>query len=190
MIAIDDVLISGEIIEENFKCNLTACKGACCWEGDYGAPIEENEVIAFEKELDKILPYLSEEAKSEIDRQGVATYYKEPDLLGTPLVKDKSCVYLIRENADFSYCAIEYAHKKGEINVNKPISCHLYPIRVTKNKEQKFEAWNYDKWDICNPACKQGKKEKIKIYQFLKEAIIRYKGSDFYQQLEEATSFK
>jgi Fe-S-cluster containining protein len=186
MIAIDDVLISGDIIDENFKCNLSACKGACCWEGDYGAPMEKEEADAIQDQLPNIINHLSEEAKSVIEKNGVSTYYDEADLLGTPLLKDNSCVFLVKQEVGFSYCAIEHAYKKGEITVNKPISCHLYPIRVTKNKLQKFEAWNYDRWDICSPACKQGRKDKVKVYEFLKEAIIRYKGEDFYNQLEEA----
>jgi hypothetical protein len=186
MIAIDDVLISEDIIQKHFKCNLSACQGACCWEGDYGAPLEEEEVKGIEEALPVLLPYLSEEAKTVIAAQGVSTYYQDGRSLGTPLVADKSCVYLVKNELGYAYCAIERAYSKGEIAVNKPISCHLYPIRVTKNKIQKFEAWNYDQWDICSPACKMGKKEKIRIYEFLKDAIIRYKGEDFYDQLVEA----
>ncbi|MBK8700913.1 MAG: DUF3109 family protein [Saprospiraceae bacterium] len=183
MIAIDDVLISEDIVEKNFICNLDACKGACCWEGDYGAPLTEKEAALLEENLDQIRPFLDAEANAYLDKNKTSKYYRAPQMLGTPLLKNKRCVYLTFNKLGVGMCGIEQAWKSGEIPFNKPISCHLYPIRVLRNEAQGFEAWNYERWDICNAACKLGDENKVRIYQFLKEAIIRYKGPAFYQAL-------
>ncbi len=190
MIAIDDVLISEDIIEKNFICNLNACKGACCWEGDYGAPLSKDEAEQLEKHKGDILPYLPEESKNYLKKGNTSKFYKGPHLLGTPLLRNKRCVYLTLDDKGISICGIEKAHKEGACAINKPISCHLYPIRVIKNEAQKFEAWNYDRWDICSAACKLGDKHKVRIYEFLKEAIIRYKGQAFYDQLHAIANHK
>ncbi len=186
MVFIENVLISDEILEKHFACNLNACKGACCWEGDYGAPLTEKEAKELEKEIENLLPHLDEEAQSEITKNGVAKYYRSAKMLGTPLLKNKRCVYLTANETGIYECMIEKRYKMGELSINKPISCHLYPIRVTLNEAQNFEAWNYDVWDICSPACKKGRAEGVKIYEFLKEAIIRYKGAEFYDELNAA----
>ncbi len=184
MIAINDVLISEDIIEKNFICNLDACKGACCWEGDYGAPVTQKEADDIEKHLHEIKPFLPEESVNYLKRSPSSKYYKGPKMLGTPLLRNKRCVYLTEDEKGVSLCGIEKAHKEGATSINKPISCHLYPIRVLKNEDQGFEAWNYDRWDICSAACKLGDKHKVRIYAFLKDAIIRYKGAEFYEQLD------
>jgi hypothetical protein len=188
MIVVENVLVSDEIVEKHFKCNLTACKGACCWEGDYGAPLTELEAEKLSAEIELLLPHLDEEARKIITKDGVSKYYKEAKMLGTPLLKNKRCVYLTPNDSGIYECMIEKKYNEGVLTINKPISCHLYPIRVIKNETQNFEAWNYDQWDICSPACKQGKKEGIKIYEFLKSAIIRYKGEDFYDELDAAAN--
>lgn len=185
MIAIDNVLISEDIIEKNFICNLDACKGACCWEGDYGAPISEEEAAQLDQNIADILPYLPQESRNYLKRSPTSKYYKGPKMLGTPLLRNKRCVYLTEDANGVSLCGIEQAYKEGACAINKPISCHLYPIRVIKNEAQNFEAWNYDRWDICSAACKLGNKHKVRIYEFLKDAIIRYKGIDFYNQLDD-----
>lgn len=185
MIAIDDVLISDDIVEKNFICNLNACKGACCWEGDYGAPVTKSESEEIEKNLDLIKSYLPEESVKYLEKNSATKYYREPKLLATPLLRNKRCVYLTREENGMSMCAIEISYKDGVSPLNKPISCHLYPIRVIKNEEQGFEAWNYDKWDICKAACKLGNEHKVRIYEFLKDAIIRYKGKSFYKAIDK-----
>jgi Fe-S-cluster containining protein len=184
MIAIDDVLISDDILEKNFICNLTACKGACCWEGDYGAPVTKAEESSIAEHLHTFIDELPDESKKYLSKYKSSKYYREPKMLGTPLLRNKRCVFLTTNELGVSICGIEKAYKEGKSPINKPISCHLYPIRVTKNEEQKFEAWNYDRWDICSAACKLGNKHQVRIYQFLKEAIIRYKGEGFYEALE------
>jgi hypothetical protein len=184
MIAIGDVLISDDIIEKNFICNLNSCKGACCWKGDYGAPITEAEAKIIEENLEIILEYLPKESVQYLSKNKTAKFYKEADLLGTPLLKNKACVYLTFEEKGIGYCGIEKAYLDNKINFKKPISCHLYPIRVLKNEEQGFEAWNYEKWNICKAACKLGDEHQVRIYTFVKDAIIRYKGKEFYDELE------
>lgn len=184
MIAIDYVLISDDVVEKNFICNLSACKGACCWKGDYGAPITEAEAKQIEENIEIIMEYLPEEAKKYLKSHKTAKYYKEADLLGTPLLKNMACVYLSFDEEGLGLCGIEKAYNDKKITFQKPISCHLYPIRVTKNEEQGFEAWNYEKWDICKAACKLGNEHQVRIFTFVKDAIIRYKGKEFYEQLK------
>lgn len=187
MIAIDDVLISDDVVEKNFICNLNACKGACCWKGDYGAPVTESEVIEIDKFLDIILEYLPEESKNYLSKNKTSKYYKEAKLLGTPLLKNKACVYLSFDENGVGMCGIEKAYNDNKITFKKPISCHLYPIRVTKNEAQGFEAWNYEKWDICKAACKLGNEHQVRIFTFVKDAIIRYKGKEFYDAMVDYT---
>lgn len=184
MIAIDDVLVSEDIVEKHFICKLDACKGACCWEGDYGAPMTEEEAAEFEQNKDAILPWLDDEGREYLKKNKTSKYYKSPQLLGTPLLKNKRCVYLTFDDKGYGLCGIEKAYKEGKLPFNKPVSCHLYPIRVIKNEAQGFEAWNYERWDICDAACKLGKQHKLPIHRFVKDAIIRYKGQAFYDALD------
>ncbi len=184
MIAIDDVLVSEDIVEKHFICQLDACKGACCWEGDYGAPMTEEEAETFEYNKAEIMPWLDQEGKAYLEKNNTSKYYKAPKLLGTPLLKNKRCVYLTFDEKGYGLCGIEKAFKAGALPFNKPVSCHLYPIRVIKNEAQGFEAWNYERWDICSEACKLGKKHKMPIHRFVKEAIVRYKGQAFYDALD------
>lgn len=184
MIAIDDVLLSDDIVTKEFVCNLDACHGACCWEGEWGAPLREEEVKIIKSVWKKVAPYLSEENKEAVREQGFGTYFGEhKDVLGTPLVKNGACAYLIWDGKGVGKCAFEVAHAEGKIDWPKPLSCHLYPVRV-KYLNNGTEAWNYDKWKICAPACKLGKKLKVPLYKFLKNAIIRAKGRKFYKELE------
>ena len=125
MIAIDDVLISDDVVEKNFICNLNACKGACCWKGDYGAPVAESEVKEIDKFLDIILEYLPEETKNYLSKNKTSKYYKEAKLLGTPLLKNKACVYLSFDENGVGMCGIEKAYNDNKITFKKPISCHL-----------------------------------------------------------------
>lgn len=184
MIIIDEVLISDDVIEKEFACAIDQCKGACCWEGDYGAPLENEEIQIIETVLEKVLPYLDEEAKSVIQSKGWHDQFTKKAFTGTQLMPDGACVFLTKENG-VAFCSFEKAYLKDEINFRKPISCHLYPIRVEKNNLTGFEALNYDKWEICSAACTKGKKEDIHVYEFAKDAIIRKYGAAFYQQLDE-----
>lgn len=183
MIVIQDVLINDEIIEKKFVCNLNACKGACCWEGDFGAPTNVEELTQIQAYNEVIASLLPEKNQKLLTENGGFTYYEEAEINGTTLLPDGSCVYLAKDELGIASCSIEKAHKLGLIPVNKPISCHLYPIRVEKNLYTNFEAWNYDEWDICSAACSLGDSLQVPVYQFLKEAIIRSKGEDFYDEL-------
>ena len=188
MIVVDNILISKDILEAHFLCNLSACKGACCWEGDWGAPLEKEEIDILESIKESILPYLSDRSKKMLQEKGGVDYYDEPEFHGTRLHEDASCVYLTMKDGKAS-CGIEQAWKDGVIPFRKPISCHLYPIRVTKNPETNFHAMNYDKWEICSAACALGKEKKVRLFEFAREAITRAYGPEFYESLENASRY-
>lgn len=185
MLMIQDKLVSDDLLEVEFLCNLSACKGACCWEGDYGAPVSEAEIQTISSIYKEIQPYLTEEGKKVIEENGLATFYAEPKFMGTPLLDNGACAYMSYKDG-IAQCGMELAHRAGKTDYKKPISCHLYPIRVTEEPELGFSALNYDKWDICNAACKKGKESAIPMYQFAKEALIRKYGSSFYEELDAA----
>lgn len=186
MILIDEILISEEVVKKQFACNLSACKGACCVEGDYGAPLEDSEIILLGQMLNEIMPFLPVKSREKIREVGF--HRSKEDALGseTELMPDGACVFMGRDKLGITYCGIEKAYRAEEIDFKKPISCHLYPIRVIKNSETGFQALNYDEWDICSAACTKGEKEKIRVFEFAKEAIERAYGSDFYEQLAAA----
>ncbi len=186
MIEIDSVLISSEIMTERFVCNLNACKGACCWEGDYGAPVTDDEKDEIQSNLPVILKGLSKESVGKITKDGAFEYYGDDEKWGTNLHEDGACVFLTKDELGIAKCGIEASFNKGGSTIKKPISCHLYPIRVLKYEEQGFESWNYDQWDICSAACSLGKELKVPVFQFVKDAIVRYKGEGFYDQLNAA----
>jgi len=189
MIIIQDVLISDEVVEKEFICNLSACKGACCWEGDYGAPVSPEEQSIILDNLDKIRPNLSLESHQLLDEKGSFAEYSESKFTGTTLHENGSCVFMTFDDNGIAKCGIEKTFEEGKIEYIKPLSCHMYPIRVTVNEPASFEAWNYDRWEICSPACNLGERESVPIYQFLKEAIIRYKGEDFFDELDHAVKY-
>lgn len=181
MIPIDNTIVSDEILDNLFCCDLSVCKGACCVEGNSGAPLEEEEIGILEDIMDSVKPYLTPEGREEIEINGVFDY----DMTGsycTPLIKQQNCAFILFEN-EVAKCAIEKAFEDGKIDFIKPISCHLYPIRITKFND--YEAINYHTWDICEPACIKGKKEKIRVYKFLKTPLIRNYGSEWYKKLEK-----
>lgn len=186
MIVIQDKLISEDLLEEEFVCNLTACKGACCVEGDGGAPLEEFELEILEKEKKNYLPYLNAEGRAELKKQGlwVEEKWMGETYFSTPLLNERgACAYVVYEEG-IAFCGIEKAWKEGATQFRKPISCHLYPIRISVLKDG-TEALNYHEWSICNPACKNGKKLGVPVYVFLKEAIIRKYGESFYEALDD-----
>lgn len=187
VIEIDDTLVSGEIISEAFVCDLQKCKGACCVQGDSGAPLEKKELTILKNNIEKIKPFLTKKGLNAIDKQG--NYMKDED--GdwvTPLVnKNKECAYTVFENG-MAKCGIEKAHEAGEIKFKKPISCHLYPIRIQKLKY--YEAVNYHRWEVCSAACRLGKKLSVPVYKFLKEPLIRKYGSAWYKKLERVALHK
>jgi len=183
MIQIDDKLISEDLFSEEFVCNLAKCKGICCVEGDAGAPLDEDETKILDKIYPKIKSYLRPEGIQAIEEQGTYTLDFEGDLV-TPLVNNAECAYVIFDEKGYTKCAIEKAYEDGVIDWQKPISCHLYPIRITEYSN--FSAINYHEWDICSDACTLGKELGVKVYQFLKKPLIRKYGEEFYQTLSEA----
>jgi len=187
MLMIQDKLISDDLLEVDFLCNLDACKGACCWEGDYGAPLSEAEILTIVGIYQELKPYLTEIGIKAIEEKGIATYYSEPEFMGTPLLENGACAFMTFRDG-IAQCGMELAHRDGKTKFKKPISCHLYPIRVTEEPELGFSALNYDKWDICSAACKKGKKASLPVYQFAKEALIRKYGQDFYDELDAAAN--
>lgn len=185
MILIDTILISDEIVKNSFACAIDKCKGACCWEGDFGAPLEKKEIKIIEKILEDIKPYLDPLALSRIEEKGWKDKFGKKQFDGTQLMDDGACVFLQKDKNGIANCSFEIAHKDGKTDFKKPISCHLYPVRAEKNDLTGFEALNYDEWDICAAACKKGKAEGIPIYKFVKDALIRKYGEDFYERLNQ-----
>ena len=179
MIQVENKIISLDIVEKYFACDLNACKGACCVEGDAGAPLLDEEEKTLEKILEKIKPYMREKGLETIEKNGVAAIDSDGDLT-TTLVNNKECSFLIFEDG-IAKCSIEKAYNDGKINFKKPISCHLFPVRITRHKD--FEAINYEKIKICKPACECGSKLEIPLYVFLKEALIRNYGQEWYVKL-------
>ena len=186
MLIIQDKLISSDVVDEQFMCALDACKGACCWQGDFGAPLNSEEIDALTDDLKKIKPYLTAEGKAVIEDKGIWSLYDKDKFKGTSLLPNGACSFMTKDKAGVAQCGIEQAHKDGASTLHKPISCHLYPIRVSSEPEMSFEALNYDRWDICSAACEMGKKNQIPVYQFAKAAIIRKYGEDFYEELDAA----
>jgi hypothetical protein len=183
MIAIGNTLVSEDVIEKQFVCDLNACKGACCVKGDYGAPLDPEELSIMDSIYDKVRPYMTESGIRAVEKQGKYLRYETKEWV-TPLAKGKECAYTYFEDGT-AKCAIEKAYYDGKIDWKKPVSCHLYPIRINRQRNG-YEAVNYDRWSICNPACKLGKSLQVPVYRFLRESLIRKYGPEWYQQLELA----
>jgi hypothetical protein len=188
VLIIQDKLVSDDLVVENFICNLSACKGACCWEGDWGAPLDEAELPVLEAIYEHVKPFLSPAGIAAIEQQGKYVWYDDMDSYGTTLIDGGACAYLTYSELGIAHCGIEKAWAAGVVDFKKPVSCHLYPIRVEKF-ESGTEALNYDRWDICSAACELGDKERVPVYKFLKEAIVRRFGEEFYDELDGAAEF-
>lgn len=184
MIAIDNILVADAVIKEQFVCDLGKCKGACCVDGDAGAPLANDELDKINEVYDKVLPYLNQESKNELNRQGRYVYDKEYGWV-TPTINSKVCVYGIKDAAGIVKCGIEQAYIDGKIKWKKPISCHLFPIIVKESKRSNDIYVNYEpREDNCRAACSLGKKLKVPVYVFLKEALLRRFGKKFYDALD------
>jgi hypothetical protein len=182
MIAIDNVLLSDDVIEAQFVCDLERCKGGCCVDGDCGAPLTEEEAKIIAEILPIVKPYLPQEYIAEIEKQGTHVLDNEHGLV-TPTVNGGICVYAFTDALGVVKCGIEAAHRDGLIDFKKPISCHLFPIRIDTSAE--YELVNYEpRKTLCRPACKLGKKLEVPVYQFLKEPLIRKYGESFYEALD------
>ncbi len=183
MIQIQDKIVSFDVLEEYFICDLDACKGICCVEGDSGAPLEEAELLLIEDSFPKIKKYLSQESLNEIAEHGLYELDDDDDFV-TPCINGGECVYLIKDEQGIYKCAFELAYENKEIDFLKPISCHLYPIRLSKYDN--FTAVNYEQRNICSAACILGKRENVKVYEFLKSPLTRAFGKQWYEQLDYA----
>lgn len=185
ILQVGDVLLSSEILTERFCCDLSACRGECCVEGDAGAPVTLDEIAEIEECVDEVWADLSASAQSVIDRQGVAYTDQEGDLV-TSIVRGKDCVFTYYDSLDGTpdccLCALEKAYRAGRTRFCKPVSCALYPIRE-KRLGEGLVGLNYNRWAVCKSAVEKGKALDLPLYQFLKEPLIRRFGADWYQEL-------
>lgn len=182
MLVVGNTYISDDVAEKQFVCDLEKCKGACCTEGDLGAPLDEDELAILETIYPVVAPYLSEEGRKAIEEQGKWIKDFEGDY-STPTIGNRECAYAIYDANGVLKCAIEQAHLDGKIEYHKPISCHLYPIRITKYDQ--WDAINYHRWQICHAACQLGESLKVPVYKFLKNPLIRKYGEAWYSELEQ-----
>ncbi|WCC47133.1 DUF3109 family protein [Tenacibaculum finnmarkense] len=182
MFQLGKTLVSESIIDTDFVCNIASCKGACCIDGDAGAPLEDEETKILEDIYPQIKPFLRQEGIDAIEKQGtwVTGDFGEAE---TPLINGADCAYVIFDDKNTALCAIEEAYNQGIVTWKKPVSCHLYPVRIKQYSE--FSAVNYDKWDICDDACSLGKELQVPVYKFVKQALVRKFGQNWYDELEE-----
>lgn len=185
MLVIQNAIVSEDVLSEQFVCNLSACKGECCVAGDVGAPLERGERQILENIYQHVKPFLLQEGIQAIEDQGKWVETEEPEKFNTPLMPGGGCAWMYYGEGGVVSCAIEKAWQKGLIDFKKPISCHLYPIRITRQKKYGMDMLNYERWSICKAACSNGLKLKTPVYRFLKEPIIRKYGQEFYQAMEE-----
>lgn len=185
MFQLGKTIVSEDLIEKDFVCNLSACKGECCIAGEAGAPVLEDETKILEAIYPKVKPFLRPEGIAAIEAQGTHIV-SDLDELETPLVHGKECAYVTFSENGIAGCGIEDAYNAGEVDFRKPISCHLYPVRVQDYSE--FAAVNYHKWPICDDACSLGKELQVPVYKFVKEALIRKFGENWYAELEKVAA--
>lgn len=187
MIAIDQVLISDEVVQEQFVCDLSKCKGGCCEDGDAGAPMEKWELQKLNQYYEQIKPYMTPEGIAEVERVGKYVYDKEFGWV-TPTINGAICAYGYKDKNGIIKCGIEEAYNDGKLDWKKPLSCHLFPIKTKRSKrDPDVEYVNYEpREDLCKAACSLGKKLKVPVYVFLKDALIRKYGEEFYAALEVA----
>ncbi len=172
------------MVSEQFVCDLSKCKGGCCEDGDSGAPLTNEELEELRNNVERIKPYLTPEGLKVLEKEGLYKYDQEFGWV-TPTIAGRMCAYGFRDEQGIIKCGIEQAYLKQEISWKKPISCHLFPVKITKSKRQNLEYVNYEpREDLCKAACKLGKKLKVPVYLFLKDALIRKYGTDFYATLE------
>jgi len=184
MIAIDKTLISEDVLEKKFVCDLNACKGECCVAGASGAPLDKEELPILDSILEEVKPYMNKKGLMAIEKSGAYVIDSDGDYTTTLVSSEAECAFVYFDENKIAKCAIEKAYLEGKINWKKPISCHLYPIRISKHKH--YDAVNYSKWNICKPACECGKKLDVPVYKFLKEPLIRKYGKNWYKELEKS----
>ncbi|HKJ41606.1 MAG TPA: DUF3109 family protein [Sunxiuqinia sp.] len=187
MLEIGKTIVSFDILEEHFLCDLAKCKGACCVEGDSGAPLTKEEAVILEEIYPLVEPYITQEGKMVVAHQGTSMIDSDGDLV-TPLVNNRECAFTYKDERGIVKCGIERAFLDGKINFRKPISCALFPIRITEY--QRFDAVNYQQLKICKPGRECGRGQQLPLYQFLKEPLIRKYGKEWYEQLTYAAEQK
>ncbi|MEC8090066.1 MAG: DUF3109 family protein [Bacteroidota bacterium] len=185
MFQLGDTLVSEDLLKEHFACDLSQCKGACCVEGEAGAPLSAEEVQQLAKDYDAIDPFLDEAGRKAIAAQGTSIVAKDKSL-ETPLVDDAACAYATFDERGWAHCGIEKAHQSGAVDWKKPISCHLYPVRVKDYSV--FTAVNYHRWQICSAGCANGKQMQMPLYRFVAEALQKKFGTDWFGELERVAS--
>lgn len=184
MLIVNDIMVSDDLYLVKFRCPIEKCKGACCVEGDAGAPLEEEEISQMEDYVEEIMEYMIPEGIDAVEKSGVFDYDVDGSFV-TPLIRGGDCAF-INFTRGIAWCAIQKAYEEGRIPFQKPISCHLYPVRLSRVGDR--EAVNYHKWQICDPALQAGKKEGLPLYAFLKEALIRRYGEQWYNKLVKEIS--
>ncbi|MHB8258731.1 MAG: DUF3109 family protein [Bacteroidia bacterium] len=184
MISIDNTILSDELFEEKFVCDLNACKGECCIAGESGAPLDLDELLIMDEIVDKVKPYLNKKGLKAIEKHGPYVLDSDGDYTTTLVGREKECAFVVFDENKIAKCAIEMAHKDGVIDWQKPISCHLYPIRITPHKT--YDALNYHRWPICKDACACGIKLNVPVFKFLKTPLIRKYGKAWYNKAETA----
>ena len=182
---IDKTVVASDVVEESFVCDLNKCKGACCVEGDLGAPLEESELNKIEEVLEVVKPYLPPEALEVLEKEGGYVLDEEGDF-STTTINNRECAFAFYDESKILKCSIEQAWRDGKTDFQKPISCHLYPIRI-KNLGD-YEAINYDRWHICSSACDLGATLKVPVYKFLREPLVRKYGEEWFEKLENQIS--
>lgn len=184
MIVIDNILVSDDVVSEQFVCDLNKCKGGCCEDGDSGAPLSNEELEYLRDFIEDIKPYITPEGLKVLGKEGLYKYDSEFGWV-TPTIEGRMCAYGFRDSRGIIKCGIEQANLDKKISWKKPISCHLFPVKITRSKRQQQEYVNYEpREDLCKAACTLGKQLKVPVYIFLKEALIRKYGPDFYATLE------
>ncbi|MEL7585898.1 MAG: DUF3109 family protein [Prolixibacteraceae bacterium] len=187
MLEIGKTIVSFDVLEEHFLCDLMKCKGACCVEGDSGAPLTREEAVIIDDIYPLVEPYMTPQGKTKVELQGTSMIDSDGDLV-TPLVNDRECAFTFKDERGITKCAIEKAFLDGKVKFRKPLSCHLFPIRITEYK--RFDAVNYQQLGICKPGRQCGAGEKLPLYRFLKEPLTRKYGAEWYAQLEYAAGQK
>lgn len=183
MIIVGNTLVSEDLFDQHFVCDLNACKGACCIEGESGAPLEQEELLRIDENLDAVKPFMRPEGIKAMEENGPYVVDEDGEFVTSLVGKHGECVFVNFDEKGIAKCALEQAFNAGVTNWKKPISCHLYPIRITAYPE--FEVLHYDRWHICHSACSLGQELKVPVYQFLKEPLIRKYGQQWFDDLQE-----
>jgi hypothetical protein len=183
MIIVGQTLVSEDLFDQHFVCDLAACKGACCVEGESGAPLDIDELLRIDENLEAVVPFMRSEGVEAMKQQGPYQVDDDGDFVTSLVGKHGACVFVTFDEKGIAKCALEQAYNAGATNWKKPLSCHLYPVRLAKLTD--YVAVNYHKWQVCEPACTCGKSLKVPVYRFLKEPLIRKFGEQWYMELEE-----